>query len=71
MSKKKAEKKNTTIKGCNFTGVAYDAKACESIAVVAEGLLQTARGLSVLARVFNAQNITIDSMISVSNQEQI
>jgi hypothetical protein len=70
MAKKKTEKKavscGTPVKNCTFTGVTYDKQACESIAVVAEGLLQTARGLSVLARVFNAQDIHIDSMIKLT-----
>ena len=71
--KKKSQRKcvvrGTTVKDCVFSGATYDSKACESINTVAEGLLQTAVGLSILARVFNAQDIKIESLLKIGDVE--
>jgi hypothetical protein len=67
MTKKKTQKKtaNITVKDCNFAGVTYDAKACEAIQVVAEGLRANAQGLATLAQVFTAQKVQIDCLLKL------
>jgi len=69
---KKDSKKNQaaapvySVTGCNFVGVQYDAKAVESINLIAEGLIENAQGLSKLAEVLKASNVQIDTMLKVT-----
>jgi hypothetical protein len=56
---------STTISGCNFTGVQYDAKSTEAIQAVADAVRFNAEACASLAKVFDAQRITIQSMVSI------
>jgi hypothetical protein len=68
---KKDSKKNQaaapfySVTGCHFVGVQYDAKAVESINLIAEGLIENAQGLSKLAEVLKASNVQIDAMVKL------
>lgn len=47
------------IQNCTFTGVSFDAKATETISLIATGLLENARAFSKLAEVLKASNVNI------------
>jgi len=53
------------ISNCTFTGVKYDAKAVNAIEMIAEGLIENAKGLGKLAEVLKASNVHIETMIRV------
>jgi hypothetical protein len=55
----KTEKPTTNIQQCTFTGVKWDGQAVEAVLV-------TARALENLTNVFRAQNIQIDTLLSIS-----
>ena len=53
------------VTGCVFTGVHYDAKACEAIQTIAQALNENAKGLHALAQVLNGSHVKIDSLLNV------
>lgn len=55
------------IQDSQFIGVQFDAPAVEAVKVVAEGLLETARGLGKLAHVLNASNVNIETMLKIED----
>jgi uncharacterized protein YprB with RNaseH-like and TPR domain len=54
-----------SISNCQFSGVHFDAPAIEAVRVVAEGLLKNAEGLLTLARVLNASDVKIESLLKI------
>lgn len=68
--KKAAADNSTTVQNCVFQGVVWDAKAVATIQTVADGFLETSKGLSKLVDVFKAQNITIDAMLKINSKEK-
>lgn len=66
MTTKKPIKKvtaGTVVQNCNFVGVQYDAKAIETISLIATGLIKNAEGLSKLAEVLRASNVTVEALL--------
>lgn len=55
------------VQNCNFVGVQFDPSAVRAITVIAEALHENARGLAELAGVFRASNITIESMLKITD----
>ena len=75
-TKKKATKKKTAkeekvyhamINNCDFTGgnVVFDKETVNTMETIAEGLLENAKSLGLLANVFRVQNITMGTLLSV------
>ena len=68
-SKKKAKKpannKSYSITGCEFVGVKYDETATAAITTIADGLVENAKALGILARVLNGSNANIETMLKV------
>jgi len=65
VKKLKEQPSNNTgmnISNCSFKGVSWDKDASEAVLVVAKGLLN-------LTELFKSQNITIESLISHSNND--
>lgn len=62
---KKTVKPKITISDCKFVGVMFDAKAVGAIDTIASGLVENAKALGVLARVLNASNVNIETMLEV------
>lgn len=58
------------IRDSQFVGVQFDAPAIEAVKVVAEGLLETARGLGRLAFVLNASNVNIETFVRINGGPQ-
>ena len=54
-----------TVSHCEFVGVRFDATSVEAIRLVAEGLIENARGLHALATLFHSQNIHVDTLLTV------
>lgn len=61
---------NITVADCEFKGVAFDKAAVDAMSIIAEGLLENARALSVnadalkqLSYVLKASNVTIETML--------
>lgn len=61
--------KTTHINNCMFTGVQWDAKAVDAVTKIADGLIQNAKGLTTLAEVLKASNVTIETMIKVEGNK--
>jgi hypothetical protein len=57
--------KGTAITNCSMVGVKFDAKAVDAIETIADGLVENAKALGILARVLNGSNVQIDSMIRI------
>jgi hypothetical protein len=64
----------STITGCTFNGVQWDAKAVETITIVATAckenaiaLQENAKTLHKLAEVLNSSNVKIDTMLKLQN----
>ena len=53
------------IQNCDFVGVKYDQAATEALKSIAEGFIENAKGLGVLAKVLNASDVKIESMITI------
>ena len=62
MSKRK-NTKGTVVANNIFTGVHWDAKATESVYLVAQGLAN-------LSELFKSQNIHIDSMLKIESNKK-
>lgn len=60
---------SNTLANCNLVGVQYDAKAINAIQIIATGLVENAKGLSKLAEVLKASNVTIESMIKLEGNK--
>ncbi len=65
------------ISHCEFAGVKYDAKAIESINIIAQGIFENAQavrrnadGLVELALVLKASNVHVDTMVTVGVGEK-
>lgn len=58
----KKAKRKTIISNNTFQGVVWDAKAIESVNLVAQGLLN-------LTELFKTQNIEIEAMLKIGKQE--
>lgn len=79
MAKKKKKKKrksgiqqpSTLIQNCHLIGVQYDAKALDTITMLASALEENAAAINALAKVLKASNVHIDSMIKVDVPERI
>lgn len=56
------------IQDCTFTGIHFDAKAIETISLIATGLIENAKGLSKLAEVLKASNATIECLLKATNE---
>lgn len=70
MKKEKSVVDNTThINNCNFAGVQWDAKAVDTVTKIADGLIQNAKGLTVLAEVLKASNVTIETMLKIEGNK--
>jgi len=63
---KKEPVNHTTVKDCTFIGVKVDSDAAKIIGPIAEGLVETAKGLATLARLLTGHQVEIDSMIKIS-----
>ena len=66
----KREKPTTNIENCEFYGVKWDAKAIESVKIVAEALKENGIALSKLADVFKSQNIQIEALIKIDQDKE-
>lgn len=55
------------MRNSQFVGVQFDASAIDAIKAVAEGLLETARGLGRLAYVLNASGVNIETLLKVGD----
>ena len=64
---KTPEQPTTTLTGCTFYGVKWDAAATEAVQTVADGLLANARAMDKLIDVFKAQNVEIKGMLHIGN----
>jgi hypothetical protein len=53
------------IKDSSFVGVQYDAKACDAITKIADGLIENAKALRSLAEVLKASNVTLECLLKV------
>lgn len=53
----------TTVTGCTFVGLAWDAKAVEAVTIVAQGLFN-------LTKLFEAQNIKIGPMLQIGSGDK-
>lgn len=60
--------RTTHISNCTFTGVKWDAKAVDAVTKIADGLIQNAKGLTALAEVLKASNVTLETMLKVEGQ---
>jgi len=58
---------NLTVTNCEFNGLRYDAKAVESINIVAQGLVENAKALGKLADVFRTSNTVVEAMLRVDS----
>ncbi len=56
-----------TVTNCEFNGIRYDAKAVESINIVAQGLVENAKALGKLADVFRTSNTVVEAMLRVDS----
>lgn len=56
------------IQDCTFIGVNFDAKATETISLIANGLIYNAQALSKLAEVLKASNVNVECMMKVTNE---
>ena len=68
-TKKEISKKepcNYTVKDCTFIGVKVDADAVKIMDPIAEGLVETAKGLATLARLLAGHQVKIDSLLKIS-----
>lgn len=54
------------ITNCVFTGVQWDATAVKAVQTVAEGLVQNAKGLKTLAKLFEGQSITMEALLKIT-----
>ena len=70
MSTKKKAKPSpgNSIQNCTFNGVCFDAKATETISLIATGLLENAKAFSKLAEVLKASNVNIECLMKVTNE---
>lgn len=62
----KAKAKNaasTVVSNCTFVGVQFDAKAVGAIETIAEGLVENAKALGLLAQVLKASNVNVEAML--------
>lgn len=66
---KAVEPNHTNISNCTFTGVQWDAKAVDTVTKIADGLIQNAKGLTVLAEVLKASNVTIETMLKIEGNK--
>lgn len=62
------------IESCSFVGVQWDAKAVDAVSKIADGLAENARsqrataeGLKTLAEVLKASNVSIETMMKITN----
>lgn len=65
LDKALADHKSSTITNCSFVGVKYDEAATQTVTLIAEGLIENAKALGILARVMNASEVKIDTVLSV------
>lgn len=63
------EPNHTNINNCTFTGVQWDAKAVDAVTKIADGLIQNAKGLTTLAEVLKASNVTIETMLKIEGNK--
>lgn len=66
---KAVEPNHTNISNCMFTGVQWDAKAVDAVTKIADGLIQNAKGLTTLAEVLKASNVTIETMLKIEGNK--
>jgi urease gamma subunit len=60
-------KTGTSVTNSTFNGVHFDAKAVEAVSLIAEGLIENAKGLRSLAEVLKASNVNIETLLKVGN----
>ena len=77
MSKKKSRKKSkvkigkgapVVIKNCTAIGVQYDAKALDTITMLASALEENAAAIGALARVLRASNVNVEALFKVTQE---
>ena len=56
------------IENCTFNCVCFDAKATETISLIATGLVENAKAFSKLAEVLKASNVNIECLMKVTNE---
>ena len=56
---------STHVNNNQFTGVHWDAKAIQTVQTVADGLVENAKGLGVLASLFASQHINIECLLKI------
>ena len=56
-----------TIENCSFYGVKWDGPAIASVQTIATALQENAKALGVLANIFRAANVTIETMLKVES----
>ncbi len=52
---------------CTFTGVEFDKSVVGTMSIIAEGLIENAKGLKALAEVFSASHIQVETMVNVAD----
>lgn len=60
---------NITIKDSTLIGAQYDENTINAVEKIAEGLIENAKALSVLASVLKHSNTNFDALIKIGGQD--
>ncbi len=54
-----------TLENCTFQGVKFDSAATDAISLIAERLIENAKGLGALSEVLKASNVSVECMVKL------